>query len=134
VALPHDDWPRLKEVFAGAAGGTTPGVPAEACRDNEALRQESRIAAGVERACQELPRDNCCGSGPGRLRSKESRGPADWPVEVARTLTSRVASQQPGRRMRCSVGACGTFSLWGRSLGCAQRGWFPESTLYLVVR
>jgi serine/threonine-protein kinase len=43
VALPHDDWPRLKEVFAGARAlpaERRPAYLAEACGDNEGLRQE----------------------------------------------------------------------------------------------
>jgi Tol biopolymer transport system component/tRNA A-37 threonylcarbamoyl transferase component Bud32 len=43
VALPHDDWLRLKEVFAGARAlprERRPAYLAEACGDNEALRQE----------------------------------------------------------------------------------------------
>ena len=43
MALPHDDWLRLKEVFAGARAlprERRPAYLAEACGDNEALRQE----------------------------------------------------------------------------------------------
>jgi RNA polymerase sigma factor (TIGR02999 family) len=41
VALPHDDWPRLKEVFAAARALPADGRPAylsEACGSNDALR------------------------------------------------------------------------------------------------
>ena len=43
VALPPDDWPRLKDVFAGARALPTderPAYLAAACDGNEALRQE----------------------------------------------------------------------------------------------
>jgi serine/threonine-protein kinase len=54
VALPHDDWPRLKEVFAGARAlpaERRPAYLAEACADNEALRQEvESLLASNERA------------------------------------------------------------------------------------
>jgi eukaryotic-like serine/threonine-protein kinase len=54
VALPHDDWLRLKEVFAGARAlprERRPAYLAEACGDNEALRQEvESLLASNERA------------------------------------------------------------------------------------
>jgi serine/threonine protein kinase/WD40 repeat protein len=43
VVLPADDWPRLKEVFAGARALPAPLRPAylaEACRGNDMLREE----------------------------------------------------------------------------------------------
>ena len=43
MALPHDDWRRLKEVFAGARAlpvERRTAYLAEACGDNEAMRQE----------------------------------------------------------------------------------------------
>jgi len=54
VALPHDDWLRLKEVFAGARAlpeARRPAYLAEACGDNQALRQEvESLLASNERA------------------------------------------------------------------------------------
>ena len=54
MALPHDDWLRLKEVFAGARAlprERRPAYLAEACGDNEALRQEvESLLASNERA------------------------------------------------------------------------------------
>jgi hypothetical protein len=49
-------------------------------------------------------------------------------------LTIGLLRSKPVSGMMCVVGVCGAFSLWGPSLGQAQRGWFPGSTLYLVVR
>ena len=54
MALPHDDWLRLKEVFAGAwalPAERRPAYLAEACGDDEALRQEvESLLASNERA------------------------------------------------------------------------------------
>ena len=54
MALPHDDWPRLKEVFAGARvlpAERRTAYLAEACGGNEALRQEvESLLASDERA------------------------------------------------------------------------------------
>ena len=54
MALRHDDWPRLKEVFTGARAlpaERCAAYLAEACGDNEALRQEvESLLASNERA------------------------------------------------------------------------------------
>ena len=54
MALPHHDWLRVKEVFAGARAlprERRPAYLAEACGDNEALRQEvESLLASNERA------------------------------------------------------------------------------------
>ena len=54
MALPPDDWPRLKDVFAGARALPTderPAYLAEACDGNEALRQEvESLLSSDERA------------------------------------------------------------------------------------
>ena len=60
MALTHDDWPRLKEVFAGARAlppDRRPAYLAEACGDDEALRQEvESLLASSERAGSFLER------------------------------------------------------------------------------
>ena len=54
MILPTDDWPRVKEVFAGARAlpaERRPAYLAEACGGNEALRQEvESLLASDERA------------------------------------------------------------------------------------
>jgi eukaryotic-like serine/threonine-protein kinase len=54
VALPHDNWPRLKEVFAGARAlpaARRPAYLAEACGGNDALREEvESLLASDQRA------------------------------------------------------------------------------------
>jgi serine/threonine protein kinase len=54
VALPHDNWPRLKEVFAGARAlpaDRRPAYLAEACGGNDALREEvESLLASDQRA------------------------------------------------------------------------------------
>ena len=54
IGLAHDDWPRLKELFAGARAlpeDERPAYLAEACGDNEALREEvESLLSSDERA------------------------------------------------------------------------------------
>ena len=54
MILPTDDWPRLKEVFAGARAlpaDRRPAYLAEACGDNDALREEvESLLASDQRA------------------------------------------------------------------------------------
>ena len=54
MALPHDNWPRLKEVFAGARAlpaDRRPAYLAEACGGNDALREEvESLLASDQRA------------------------------------------------------------------------------------
>ena len=54
MTLPLDDWPRLKEVFAGARAlraDDRPSYLAEACASNDALREEvESLLASDQRA------------------------------------------------------------------------------------
>jgi len=77
VALPHDNWPRLKEVFAGARAlpaDRRPAYLAEACGGDDALREEvESLLASDQRAESFLEAPAVVGGDTSMTRSLEGQ-------------------------------------------------------------